>query len=220
MKSKSLIQLALLLVVIFSSFFVYQNFFRDNSSIKIIENEKEKIQIQKSDIKESKIRDTDSIIEKLEYKSIDAYGNEYIIKSSKAESLKNDINNLKLIQVTAIIYSPKKKPIMIKSDFALHNKLTFNTKFYENVEILHDTIEVMSDNLDLLYKENRVDLYNIHSANYKQSELVADKITFDILTKDISINMYSDNKKIKIYINKMGIIKKFYITKFKKKDRK
>ena len=197
MKSKSLIQLALLLVVIFSSFFVYQNFFRDNNSIKIIENEKEK-KIQKSDIKESKIRDTDSIIEKLEYKSIDAYGNEYIIKSSKAESLKNDINNLKLIQVTAIIYSPKKKPIMIKSDFALHNKLTFNTKFYENVEILHDTIEVMSDNLDLLYRENRVDLYNIQSANYKESELVADKITFDILTKDISINMYSDNKKIKI----------------------
>ena len=197
MKSKSLIQLALLLVVIFSSFFVYQNFFRDNNSIKIIENEKEK-KIQKSDIKESKIRDTDSIIEKLEYKSIDAYGNEYIIKSSKAESLKNDINNLKLIQVTAIIYSPKKKPIMIKSDFALHNKLTFNTKFYENVEILHDTIEVMSDNLDLLYRENRVDLYNIHSANYKKSELMADKITFDILTKDISINMYNDNKKIKI----------------------
>lgn len=198
MKYKSLIQLALLLVVIFSSFFVYQNFFIDNNSIKIIENKEEKNQIEKSDIKESKIRDTDSIIEKLEYKSIDAYGNEYIIKSSKAESLKNDSNNLKLIQVTAIIYSPKKKPIMIKSDFALHNKLTFNTKFYENVEILHDTIEVMSDNLDLLYRENRVDLYNIHSANYKQSELMADKITFDILTKDISINMYSDNKKIKI----------------------
>ena len=198
MKYKSLIQLALLLVVIFSSFFVYQNFFIDNNSIKIIENKEEKNQIEKSDIKESKIRDTDSIIEKLEYKSIDAYGNEYIIKSSKAESLKNDSNNLKLIQVTAIIYSPKKKPIMIKSDFALHNKLTFNTKFYENVEILHDTIEVMSDNLDLLYRENRVDLYNIHSANYKQSELMADKITFDILTKDISINMYSDKKKIKI----------------------
>ena len=198
MKSKSLIQLALLLVVIFSSFFVYQNFFRDNNSIKIIENKEEKNQIQKSDIKESKIRDKDSIIEKLEYKSIDAYGNEYVIKSSKAESLKNDSNNLKLIQVTAIIYSPQKNPIMIKSDFALHNKLTFNTKFYENVEILHDTIEVMSDNLDLLYRENRVDLYNIHSANYKQSELMADKITFDILTKDISINMYSDNKKIKI----------------------
>ena len=198
MKSKSLIQLALLLVVIFSSFFVYQNFFRDNNSIKIIKNKTEKTQIQKSDTKESKIIDKDSIIEKLEYKSIDAYGNEYVIKSLKAESLKNDSNNLKLVQVTAIIYSPRKKPIIIKSDFALHNKLTFNTKFYENVEILHDTIEVMSDNLDLLYRENRVDLYNIHSANYKKSKLMADKITFDILTKDIIINMYDDNKKIKI----------------------
>ena len=198
MKSKSLIQLILFMVVIFSSFLVYQNFFTQNKSIKIIKSQKDKFQSQKSDTKESKAVDTDNIIEKLEYKSIDAYGNEYLIKSSKAESLENDSNNLKLIKVTEIIYSPKRMPITIKSDFALHNKLTFNTKFYDNVEILHDTIEVMSDNLDLLYKENRVDLYNINSANYKESKLLADKITFDILTKNISINMYKDNQRIKI----------------------
>ena len=110
----------------------------------------------------------------------------------------DDTNNVKLFKVSAIIYSPNKKPIMIKSDFALHNKLTFNTKFYDNVEILHDTIQVTSENLDLLYKENRVDLYNIKSANYKQSILLADKITFDILTKNVSVNMYKDNQRIKI----------------------
>ena len=55
-----------------------------------------------------------------------------------------------------------------------------------------------SENLDLLYKENFVDLYNIKSANYKQSILLADKITFDILTKNVSVNMYKDNQRIKI----------------------
>ena len=198
MKSKSFIQLILFLIVILSSFVVYQYFFKDNKSVKIIDNQPNEIQSQNSQSVQSKVIDTDNIIEKLEYKSIDAYGNEYVIKSSKAESQLNDTNNVKLFKVSAIIYSPKKKPIMIKSDFALHNKLTFNTKFYDNVEILHDTIQVSSDNLDLLYKENRVDLYNIKSANYKQSILLADKITFDILTKNVSVNMYKDNQRIKI----------------------
>ena len=198
MKSKSFIQLILFSIIILSSFIVYQYFFKDNKSVKIIDSQPNEIQSQNSQIMQSKIVDTDNIIEKLEYKSIDAYGNEYVIKSSKAESQLNDSNNVMLFSVSAIIYSPKKKPIMIKSDFALHNKLTFNTKFYDNVEILHDTIEVTSGNLDLLYKENRVDLYNIKSANYKQSILLADKITFDILTKNVSVNMYKDNQRIKI----------------------
>ncbi len=198
MKSKSFIQLILFLIVILSSFIVYQYFFSENKSVKIIDSQPNEIQPQNSQSIQSKVIDTDNIIEKLEYKSIDAYGNEYVIKSSKAESQMNDSNTVKLFKVSAIIYSPKKKPIMIKSDFALHNKLTFNTKFYDNVEILHDTIQVSSDNLDLLYKENRVDLYNIKSANYKQSTLLADKITFDILTKNVSVNMYKDNQRIKI----------------------
>ena len=198
MKSKSFIQLILFSIIILSSFIVYQYFFKDNKSVKIIDSQPNEIQSQNSQIMQSKIVDTDNIIEKLEYKSIDAYGNEYVIKSSNAESQLNDRNNVMLFSVSAIIYSPKKKPIMIKSDFALHNKLTFNTKFYDNVEILHDTIEVTSGNLDLLYKENKVDLYNIKSANYKQSILLADKITFDILTKNVSVNMYKDNQRIKI----------------------
>ena len=198
MKSKSFIQLILFLIVILSSFIVYQYFFSENKSVKIIDSQPNEIQSQNSQIMQSKIIDTDNIIEKLEYKSIDAYGNEYVIKSSKAESQVDDTNNVKLFKVSATIYSPNKKPIMIKSDFALHNKLTFNTKFYDNVEILHDTIQVTSENLDLLYKENRVDLYNIKSANYKQSILLADKITFDILTKNVSVNMYKDNQRIKI----------------------
>ena len=198
MKSKSFIQLILFSIIILSSFIVYQYFFKDNKSVKIIDSQPNEIQPQNSQSIQSKVIDTDNIIEKLEYKSIDAYGNEYVIKSSKAESQMNDSNIVKLFKVSAIIYSPKKKPIMIKSDFALHNKLTFNTKFYDNVEILHDTIQVSSDNLDLLYKENRVDLYNIKSANYKQSTLLADKITFDILTKNVSVNMYKDNQRIKI----------------------
>tara|TARA_Y100001935_G_C16945134_1_gene331942 strand:- start:34 stop:366 length:333 start_codon:yes stop_codon:yes gene_type:complete len=108
MKSKSFIQLILFSIIILSSFIVYQYFFKDNKSVKIIDSQPNEIQSQNSQIMQSKIVDTDNIIEKLEYKSIDAYGNEYVIKSSKAESQLNDSNNVMLFSVSAIIYSPKK----------------------------------------------------------------------------------------------------------------
>ena len=92
-------------------------FFKDNKSVKIIDSQPNEIQSQNSQIMQSKIVDTDNIIEKLEYKSIDAYGNEYVIKSSKAESQMNDSNNVKLFKVSAIIYSPKKKAYNDKIGF-------------------------------------------------------------------------------------------------------
>ena len=108
MKSKSFIQLILFSIIILSSFIVYQYFFKDNKSVKIIDSHQMKFSLKTLKIMQSKIVDTDNIIEKLEYKSIDAYGNEYVIKSSKAESQLNDSNNVKLFDVSAIIYSPKK----------------------------------------------------------------------------------------------------------------
>ena len=55
-----------------------------------------------------------------------------------------------------------------------------------------------AQNLDLIYSDNLVKLYNIENATYKNSKLIADKMNFDILTKDISINMFRKNQKIKL----------------------
>ena len=57
---------------------------------------------------------------------------------------------------------------------------------------------INSNNLDLMYENNLVVLYNIKNALYGKSTLEADKITLDILTRDVSINMYKNEDKIKI----------------------
>jgi hypothetical protein len=49
-----------------------------------------------------------------------------------------------------------------------------------------------------MYEKNLVILYNIKDALYGKSTLEADKITLDILTRDVSVNMYKNNDKIKI----------------------
>ncbi len=199
MKSKTTIQITLIIFALIISSYVYLKFF----SVDILKNNveiNEKI-IQNSEDSENQneLKTAESIIDNLEYKSQDAIGNRYLIKSKKAESSTDNQFTLKLIDVDATIFLVGKPPIIINSNYAIHNKQTFNTEFFGNVKILHEDIDVKSDNLDLLYDINLVSLYNIKEAYFNNTELIADKINFDMLTRDISINMNEEKDKIAIF---------------------
>ena len=101
-------------------------------------------------------------------------------------------------------------------DFSEHlnftKELAFNSgkilsKYFGNVQSIHKkstsidlvtNADIESENLDLLYASNLVSLYNIKKAVYGESSLKVDKINFDILTKDLSMNMYKNNERINI----------------------
>ena len=196
MKSKSIIQICIFCIIFLVSFFVYKSFFVKKSY-------NEKILINSDEVENNSINDRDqnlekNIIQNLEYKSTDSLGNQYIIKSEMAESNFENEDSLTLIKVSAVIYLYKKPSIFISSDYAEHNKENFNTNFYKNVKITYDDIQIESDNLDLIYNNNLISLYNITKAFNNNVELKADKIDFDMLTKDVSINMYKTNERIKI----------------------
>ena len=198
---KSYIQIFLVMVCIFSTYLVYELFFKNKSFVQeeieintksenlLTDQTKEKLNI---DEKEK------NLISNLKYKSFDAMGNEYLINSKSAElSSKND-ELIKLIDVSAKIILRDKSPILIKSDYAIHNKNMFDTKFYENVKVTHEDIKIFSENLDMMYNKNFVSLYNIKEIYDNNIQLKADKIDFDILTKNVSINMNNNSQKVKI----------------------
>ena len=189
------------MVCIFSTYLVYELFFKNKSFVQeeieintksenlLTDQTKEKLNI---DEKEK------NLISNLKYKSFDAMGNEYLINSKSAElSSKND-ELIKLIDVSAKIILRDKSPILIKSDYAIHNKNMFDTKFYENVKVTHEDIKIFSENLDMMYNKNFVSLYNIKEIYDNNIQLKADKIDFDILTKNVSINMNENTEKVKI----------------------
>jgi len=189
MSKNSIIQIFIIFVIILSSAFVYQKFFKLRS---YVENTDKKVVSQDNEINNSSsLNDkTLNIINNLEYRSFDSLGNEYIIKAEKAENTLDNIEVLNLTNVEGLIFLTNKPPIIINSKFATHNKANFNTKFFQNVRVNHDNLKIESDNLDLIYDKNLVNLYNI---------LKADKIIFDMLTKDVSINMYDDEEKINLF---------------------
>ena len=193
---KTIYQFLIFFTIFVSIFLFYYNFFYKKNYEKQIKSEI--INEVTPDNFEEDMETEKSVILNLEYKSSDSFGNEYILKANSAEILPDDQEKLKLIDVKAVIYLKDKSPINISSDFAFHNKNSFDTNFFSKVEIKHDEFDIESENLDLLYASNLVSLYNIKKALYGKSSLKVDKIDFDILTKDLSMNMYKNHERINI----------------------
>ena len=198
---KSYIQLVLIIICLLSTYFVYERFFKNDSFVQEeteieLNNDSGSISLSKKNTISEE--EETNVISNLKYKSFDSMGNEYLINSKLAElSSKND-ELIKLIDVSAKINLKKKSPILIKSDYAMHNKKMFDTKFYGNVNITYEDIKIFSENLDMMYNSNFVSLYNIKEIYDKNIQLKADKIDFDILTKNVSINMNENTEKVKI----------------------
>jgi len=198
---KSYIQLVLVMVCIFSTYLVYESFFKNKS---FVQDESEiTVNSQSKTINQSEEKINSETLEKnlisnLNYKFFDAMGNEYLINSKSAELSSKNEELIKLINVSAKIILKKKSPILIKSDYAIHNKNMFDTKFYGNVNVTHEDLKIFSENLDMMYNSNLVSLYNIKEIYDKNFQLKADKIDFDILTKNVSINMNENKENIKI----------------------
>ena len=200
MNVKTIVQLIIfLLIIIFIYFFIKNTFLEEQKSIVNLDlnkeetNEEIKIQIDE--------KDEINIIENLNYISIDAEGNEYILNAEYGkESLENS-NIIILENVVGKIRLKDKSVIEIKSDFAKYNSLTFDTNFYENVLGFFEESKISSDNLDLFFKNNKAIMYNNIQYIDKNTLAVADEVSFNLLNGDVNIKMFDKNKKIQISKN-------------------
>ena len=175
----------LLLIIIF--FFYYKYFFSKESKIDLT------IQNQKIETLDS----GNNVIKNIRYFSTDKQGNEYLITSEYGEISKKDVNIILMKNVTSQISLFEKDTIYINSKFAEYNSLSFDTKFNEDVILEYSEHKINSENMNLFFKTNFVEMYNNIIYKSPTNELFADKLEIDLLTKDSKIFMYG-NKKLKI----------------------
>ena len=100
--------------------------------------------------------------------------------------------------VTAVITMTNSTPIKIYSDNAIYNKSNYNTSFYGNVLVNYMVHNIASDNLDLLLEKNLATFSNNIIYKNLNTELEADKIEIDLITKKSKIFMDNKSKKVKI----------------------
>ena len=198
MNVKIVIQfLIFLVIIIFLYVFINNTFLTTNKNIVDLDVENKKDIVIEKNIIEPKAT---NIIEKLNYKSIDALGNEYILSAEFGEENEEDPNILILKTVSGVIKLIDRSSIYIHSNFAKYNSLTFDTYFYDNVSGLFEENKIYADNLDLFFKDNKAIMYNNILYLNKNTKANADEVLLNLSNGDVSIKMF-DEEKIQIIRN-------------------
>ena len=139
-----------------------------------------------------------NIIKDVNYISIDAKGNEYIIDASEGEIDIDNSNIIYLTDVKALIKLTNSNNVKITSEFGKYNIINYDTIFTRNVKINYVDNKITGEYLDFSIARNSL----IISRNviYKNNEniLKTDVIEVDINTKDTKIFMYNSNEKVNI----------------------
>ena len=189
MNKKIYLQLFLLLTILIISAFFFKKYFYIESSSKII-NEDIKSEKKKS------VEESSNLIHKLEYVSQDSRGNSYIIKSDLGRISNDDPDLILMKRVLATIALKDSTPITIYADNAIYNNVNYDTNFYGNVLINYSENSLNSDNMDLLFQKDLVVIFNNVFYKNLSTELWADKVEIDLITKNSKIFMNNNSKKI------------------------
>ena len=189
MNFKSLIQVSLItLVLVICGIIYYQYFYETpsriiNKKIETLEKEKKKL--------------SGNIIKDIEYKSEDEKGNFYIIKSKEGEFKDQNSDIILMTNVTAIMRLKDKTTIQLSSLNAKYNIVDSNTNFFNNVNLNYLNHNIVAENIDVFFKDSKLEAYNKLVYRNLDLSLIADKVEIDLITKNSKIFMF-DDKKVKV----------------------
>ena len=184
MKFKLLFQFSLItLILSLTIIFFYNYFIKDKNEIIIVEN--------KNNI------DLD-VIKDIRYFSSDNEGNQYEIIASNGIPNKDDPNIIQLENVNAKIVFEKDRKILISSKSAIYNQENYNTKFEKNVLIDYLNHKVSCDSLETIFSENIAILKGNLVYRNLNTELYADIMEIDLITKSSKTYMLNKTNKVKI----------------------
>ena len=196
MNKKKSLQIFLIFFLILSSIFFYKKFFETNTNLtKKTLNEK---RIDNDDLEVDKENKTENLIESLRYVSQDLIGNTYIINAESAKFEKDKIDNIILFEVKAEIIPQNGEAIKINSKIANYNKTNNDTVFKKEVNITYGEQIVNSEVVKLNFSENLIEIIeNVYYMN-NNTEIYADKVELDLLSKKMKISMINQGDKIQI----------------------
>tara|TARA_B100001559_G_C16404292_1_gene577266 strand:+ start:408 stop:1016 length:609 start_codon:yes stop_codon:yes gene_type:complete len=200
---KTLTQVGLFLILIFVLSLTFYKYFY------IKENNIEKVEKTSPDIKETiktkknyeEVKN-DSEISNLSFKKFDIQNNLYLITARKGKINNQDPNIIIMEDVEASITYLNNEKLIILSKNAIFDKKNFQTKFSNNVKLIYREKILMSDILEFLFDKNIAIFRDNVRYQDLDTKMFSDKITINLLTKDIEISSKNENEKIKIEKNK------------------
>ena len=192
-KKLRIIQISLLALGLFIFFITY---FNDNKSspkkVIVSQNLKNKIEedAQKNLDKEENI----NAFYNIQYSGLDISGNRYVLKSKEARTTETRNELINMIGVDAIFYFKDDTILYVKSNNALYNNITLDTKFFNGVEATYEESELSAKEAEYSNSKNFITITNNVKINDPKGNLYADKLFFDIKNKNLSITSFKNSK--------------------------
>jgi len=191
MNKKTILQFFLLLVIIIIFFSISKTYFPNKKEEKIKETS-----IESSANKF--LGENSNLIKNLSYFAEDKRGNNYTILSQFGEINENMPDLIVLTSVTAFINMREGSQIKITSDKAIYNKFNYNSNFQDNVLVTYQGHRIASEKLDLIFEKNIITIFDNVIYKNLNTQLEADKIEIDLITKESKIFMNKKSEKVKI----------------------
>lgn len=209
MWKKISIQLILLSIVFFSTYYVYKFYFKTKDNIKIDQSDivqnksSDDINNNKSnfDIDDKTNTDIDNqtnLVKNLSYFSKDNLGNEYIIESKYSELNLDNVDIISMESVSAKIIMANSKPIYVTSNFAKYNNENYETTFTDNVLIVYLDNKIRCEKFYISIENNFANVTDNVIYENPNGILIADTIEIDLITKNSKIFMIDKNKKVMV----------------------
>ena len=190
---KRIIQLILFFIIILTSIIFYQTYLKEIKKTSIIIDK-----TQNEIIEENQ----NNLIQNLKYEVRLDQNNQYIITSDLSEiTYENDIEIVKMQKVTAIFIDGKNIPLTITSDKAIYNNSNYNTNFSDNIQIEYLNNVIISDKMDLDFKNNVINIFGNVQYDGIQGSVKTDNIKINLITKKIDIYMNKKGKNVEITAN-------------------
>ena len=188
MSKKIYTQISLIILILFIISYVYFTYFKSikEKPLKTAnENSTKKI-----------IKSSDDLISDMSYFSEDNKGNRYEIFSDYGTINTEKSNLIFMEKVTAVVYLSNGQKVSINSKKAKYNDDNNDTSFIGTVKMIYGEHVINSEYLDLSFKNQTANLYD--NVKYKNnfSNLSADKIFLDLVSKNTKIQMNDEENNI------------------------
>ena len=184
----------MILIIIIISLWFYLKYF--TSDIEVTKKAQVVLKIDENQ------NNTSTYINDINYISSDTKGNRYQITAKEAEIKIENSDVMFLKDVLAFIFIKDSDMIKITSNFGKYNTKNYDTIFSKNVIVIYPGHKITGEYLDFSFLNNTGKISTNVIYNGSKTNLFADEIEMNLVTKDTKIFMNDDSKKVLIQGNK------------------
>lgn len=190
---KKFLQFFLSFLILLLGIYIYLNYFKSQGSSK---QPKKNENLIEKDVSENK----NNLIKNLKYNVKFNDNTEYVIISNLSELTYQGESEIVLMRsVTAKFIDDNLNTFLtINSDNAIYNNSTYNTLFEKNVRVQYMDNTILSEKLDINFKENLIIVYDNIVYDGKEGKVKADNMIINLITKNVEIFMNNSKDKVKI----------------------